>query len=88
VALSLHYVETNPGGSSTDAPAQTAQSAIASRQAERQAQIAKVAAKNLRGKNSYQAEPGGAAFKSRAPVDAWTKLAHALFQTNEAMFYD
>jgi hypothetical protein len=21
-----------------------------------------------------------------APVDAWTKLAHALFQTNEAIF--
>ena len=22
-----------------------------------------------------------------APLDAWTKLAHALFQSNEAMFY-
>jgi hypothetical protein len=33
-------------------------------------------------------EPAAAAFKSRAPLDAWTKLAHALFQTNEAMFFN
>ncbi len=37
-------------------------------------------------KNAPQVEPGAAAFKSRAPLDAWTKLAHGLFQTNEAMF--
>jgi len=31
--------------------------------------------------------PGGFALNdSHAPEDAWTKLAHALFQTNEAMF--
>jgi mono/diheme cytochrome c family protein len=88
IALSLRYVESNPGGTSTDAPIATVMSKAASRQAELQAMQAKNAAKNLRGKNSYQAEPGGAAFKSRAPVDAWTKLAHALFQTNEAMFYN
>jgi mono/diheme cytochrome c family protein len=88
VALSLRYVEANPGGTSTEAPPATVMSQIASRTAERQAQLSKNAAKNLRGKNAFQAEPGGAAFKSRAPVDAWTKLAHALFQTNEAMFID
>jgi hypothetical protein len=88
ISLSLHYVEANPGGTSTEAPVATVASRAASAQAERQAQQAKLASKNLRGKNSYQAEPGGAAFKSRAPVDAWTKLAHALFQTNEAMFYN
>ncbi|MEO7414464.1 MAG: PSD1 and planctomycete cytochrome C domain-containing protein [Opitutaceae bacterium] len=87
-ALSLRYVESNPGGTSTEAPIATLQSKAASRQAELQAMQAKNAAKNLRGKNAYQAEPGGAAFKSRAPIDAWTKLAHALFQTNEAMFYN
>jgi hypothetical protein len=41
---------------------------------------------NLRRKNAPQVEPGAAAFRSRAPLDAWTKLAHALFQTDEAMF--
>jgi hypothetical protein len=31
--------------------------------------------------------PGGFAMgENRAPLDAWTKLAHALFQTNEAIF--
>jgi len=41
------------------------------------------------GKNAYkkapQQEAAAAAFRSRAPLDAWTKLAHALFQTNEAI---
>jgi len=88
IALSLRYVEANPGGTSTEGPPATAMSQLASRAAERQAQFSKNASKNPRGKNAFQAEPGGAAFKSRAPVDAWTKLAHALFQTNEAMFID
>ncbi|MEO6568996.1 MAG: DUF1549 and DUF1553 domain-containing protein, partial [Opitutaceae bacterium] len=86
IALSLRYVESNPGGTSTDAPANTVMSIAAAKQVERQAQQAKLQAKNK--KSSYQAEPGGAAFASRAPIDAWTKLAHALFQTNEAMFYN
>jgi hypothetical protein len=31
--------------------------------------------------------PGGIAMNtSQAPVDAWTKLAHALFQTTDAIF--
>jgi hypothetical protein len=31
--------------------------------------------------------PGGFALnENRAPLDAWTKHAHALFQTNEAIF--
>jgi mono/diheme cytochrome c family protein len=84
-ALCLHYVESNPGGTSTDAP-QTAQSEKMSEVAERQAKLAANAADNLRRKNAPQVEPGAGAFKSRAPLDAWTKLAHGLFQTNEAMF--
>jgi hypothetical protein len=27
-------------------------------------------------------------FESRTPLDAWTKLAHALFQSNEAIFFN
>ena len=84
-ALCLRYVESNPGGTSTDLP-ETAQSERASQFAERQARMAQAAQKNLRRKNAFQVEPGAAAFKSRAPLDAWTKLAHGLFQTNEAMF--
>jgi mono/diheme cytochrome c family protein len=85
-ALCLRYVESNPGGTSLDAPAATAQSERASQQAERQAQVAEMSTQNLRRKVPLQVEPGAAAFRSRAPLDAWTKLAHALFQTNEAMF--
>jgi hypothetical protein len=83
--LCLHYVEANPGGTSTEVAA-TAQSEKASEVAQRQAQMAENSMQNLRRKNAPQIEPGAAAFKSRAPLDAWTKLAHGLFQTNEAMF--
>jgi hypothetical protein len=58
----------------------------ADRQAQVQARIADNSMQNLRRKNALQVEPGAAAFRSRAPLDAWTKLAHGLFQTNEAMF--
>jgi hypothetical protein len=84
-ALCLRYVESNPGGTSTDAP-ETAQSQRMNEVAERQAKLAANVAENLRRKNAPQVEPGAGAFRSRAPLDAWTKLAHGLFQTNEAMF--
>jgi hypothetical protein len=85
VRLCLSYVEANPGGTSTEV-AETAQSEKASRVAELQAKQAANLAENLRRKNAPQAEPGAQAFRSRAPLDAWTKLAHGLFQTDEAMF--
>jgi mono/diheme cytochrome c family protein len=85
IRLCLSYVEANPGGTSTEV-AQTAQSEKASRVAELQAKQAANLAENLRRKNAPQAEPGAQAFRSRAPLDAWTKLAHGLFQTDEAMF--
>jgi cytochrome c553 len=85
VRLCLGYIESNPGGTSTEV-AQTAQSEKASQMAERQAKQAENLAQNLRRKNAPQVEPGAEAFRSRAPLDAWTKLAHGLFQTNEAMF--
>jgi hypothetical protein len=86
--LCLSYVESNPGGASTEGPESTQQSQKASRYAEAQAKLADNSMQNLRRKNALQVEPGAAAFRSRAPLDAWTKLAHGLFQTNEAMFVD
>jgi hypothetical protein len=85
-ALCLHYVESNPGGTSLEGPASTAQTMKANLVAQRQAMVAANADQNLRRRNAPQVEPGAAAFRSRAPLDAWTKLAHGLFQTNEAMF--
>ncbi len=87
--LCLRYVGANPGGTSADAPAAPPRiSEATTRAARRDARLAELAAKGARGKNALQVEPAAAAFKSRAPLDAWTKLAHALFQTNEAMFYN
>jgi hypothetical protein len=85
IRLCLHYVESNPGGTSMEV-ASTEQSEKASHFAEVQARVADNLAQNLRRKNAPQVEPGAGAFKSRAPLDAWTKLAHGLFQTDEAMF--
>jgi len=31
-------------------------------------------------------QPVGSSIQNGGPEDAWTKLAHALFQANEAMF--
>jgi len=84
--LCLGYVETNPGGTSLEGPASTPQSQRMDEVAKRQAMVAENAERNLRRRNAPQVEPGAAAFKSRAPLDAWTKLAHGLFQTDEAMF--
>ena len=84
--LCISYVESNPGGTSTEGPASTQLSEKASHNAEVQARIADNAMQNLRRKNALQVEPGAAAFRTRDPLDAWTKLAHGLFQTNEAMF--
>ena len=42
-------------------------------------------AAKLRAQGKYSTQVGGV-FDNR-PVDTWTKLAHALFQSNEAMFY-
>ncbi|HEX3730564.1 MAG TPA: DUF1553 domain-containing protein, partial [Opitutaceae bacterium] len=91
VQLCLHYVKTNPGGEAatvqvTD-PRQQQALAQANRAAEQQAKLAERMAENgARRKYAPQVEAGAAAFRSRLPLDAWTKLAHALFQTNEAIF--
>ena len=87
VNLCLKYVEANPAGKSTQAPeTNSAAAAQRDRAAQQQALLAERVAQNAGRKNLPQVEAGGAAFKSRAPLDAWTKLAHALFQANEAVF--
>ena len=41
--------------------------------------------KKQQGKYSTQV---GGVYETSKPLNAWTKLAHALFQSNEAMFYN
>ncbi|MEN9661934.1 MAG: hypothetical protein RL324_883 [Verrucomicrobiota bacterium] len=91
--LSLTFVRNTPGGTSSAGPALTPQQqqtvARAGRAAQQQATAAGRAARGAAtGKGNFQAEPGIEAFTSRDPLDVWTKLAHALFQTNEAVFYN
>ncbi|RXK53881.1 DUF1553 domain-containing protein [Oleiharenicola lentus] len=82
--LALGYVRANPSGTSLDAPPEppamkTAREKLREqRQAQRQALAGKLGAPDNR--------PVGSTIEHGGPVDAWTKLAHALFQTNEAMF--
>jgi cytochrome c553 len=80
--LCLHYVETIPSAAANAVPGggqRVGDNALHPNQP----------AKLPEGKNAYkkapQQEAAAAAFRSRAPLDAWTKLAHALFQTNEAI---
>jgi len=82
VSLGVRYVKANPAGLALDIPAPAAVSAA--QDIKRKQRIAAMA-KNKGGMDNRP--PGGFAMnESRAPVDAWTKLAHALFQSNEAIF--
>ena len=91
--LCVSYIRNTAGGTSPNGPALNAQQqqqvARAGRAAQQQATQAGRASQQIaRGRATFQAEPGIEAFTSRDPLDAWTKLAHALFQTNEAIFYN
>ena len=86
LALGLAYVAANPTGTSLTAPADSParQAAVEKRREERRAQRAELA-KKLGAANN---QPIGAGVEYGGQLDAWTKLAQALFQTSEAMFID
>ena len=78
------YVKSNPGGTKLEMPAPPV--AATSKPSPREARIAaKKGAPKQQGKYSTQV---GGVYESKAPLNAWTKLAHALFQSKEAMFYN
>ena len=86
VELGLRYVKANPTGTTVELPpapdpTSPAQNARAAQRAAQKAANAK------RPVGKFAVQVGGT-FDTRAPLDAWTKLAHALFQSNEAMFYE
>lgn len=86
IGLCLQYVKANPRGASTETPPENVASRMASRAAQMEARRAEMAMSYPRRRAAVQVEPGAAAFTTREPLDAWTKLAHALLQSNEAMF--
>ena len=82
VALGLRYVKANPTGTEVVLTADLPPEKKTGRAVAKKAPPAK---KQQQGKYSTQV---GGVFESRTPLDAWTKLAHALFQSNEAIFYN
>jgi hypothetical protein len=82
VALGLRYVKANPTGTDVVLTADLPPEKKTGRAVAKKAPPAK---KQQQGKYSTQV---GGVFESRTPLDAWTKLAHALFQSNEAIFFN
>jgi len=85
VDLCRRYIHANPDGASLQTPPPTRRSRLATRAALRQARLAE-RAEASGGRFRAQIEPAARAHLRRDPLDAWTKLAHALLQTNEAVF--
>ena len=83
--LCAKYLRSIPQGLAVEMPAPTKMSRAMSKGAKRQ--VAQVERMQMSGGRARgQLEPAAAAFPERNPINGWTKLAHALFQTNEAMF--
>ena len=84
VELGVRYVRANPAGKALDVPEPPALKSAREKAIEDRR--ARQAANNPKLKYAADPRPVGSNIMPAGPVDAWTKLAHALFQTNEAMF--
>jgi cytochrome c553 len=85
IALALSYVKANPNGAAVDAPAPIASGpSLSPREMRKEARQASNPKRPAPGRFAVQV---GGTYDTHTPPDAWTKLAHALFQSNEAMFY-
>jgi cytochrome c553 len=85
VELGLRYVKSNPGGTAVGASTASAEPSAAELTRREARVMAKKAAPKQQ-PNRFNTQVGGT--YEIKPVDAWTKLAHALFQSNEAIFYN
>jgi Protein of unknown function (DUF1553)/Protein of unknown function (DUF1549)/Planctomycete cytochrome C len=84
IQLGVRYVRANPAGKGLDVP--EAPAAKSAREKAQEARRLRQAATNPKGKYAADQRPVGSNISNGGPEDTWTKLAHALFQTNEAMF--
>ena len=80
IALGIGYVRANPGGKELEVKESPAAKTARERAKEKR--------QELKAKNARNADqrPIGANIEIQGPADAWTKLAHALFQTNESFY--
>ena len=83
ITLAVRYVRANPAGAGLAPPPEPAAMKTARERQREQRQAQRAA---LAGKLGADTRPVGSNIEHGGPLDAWTKLAHALFQTNEAMF--
>jgi len=83
VEFGLHYVKANPTGTDVALVAEMPAAKLDARNARINAKKAMAAKQQGR----FNPTVGGV-YDNQTPLDAWTKLAHALFQSNEAMFYN
>jgi hypothetical protein len=82
VELGLRYVKSNPAGTDVALTSEMPKAQVNAREA----RIAMKKAVSAKQKGRFNTQVGG--IYDNHPLDAWTKLAHALFQSNEAMFYN
>ena len=76
VELGVSYVKRNPAGTEVVITAEQPPAKTAAKK--------KAAAPKQQGRFSTQV---GGVYENKVPLDAWAKLAHGLFQSNEATFY-
>jgi hypothetical protein len=81
VVLGLRYVKSNPTGTDVALTSEMPKAQVNARETRMAAKKAKSPKQGR-----FNTQVGG--LYDNRPLDAWTKLAHALFQSNEAMFYN
>jgi mono/diheme cytochrome c family protein len=87
IALAVRYVKSNPTGTAVDLPdPSTAPPAPTAKEVRKDTRQANNPNFKRAAPGKFAVQLGGVT--NNGALDAWTKLAHALFQTNEAMFYD
>lgn len=86
ITLALRYVKANPTGAAVDLPEPIADTGpkLSPRDLRKEAKQANNPKRPAPGRYAVQV---GGNYNTHVMPDAWTKLAHALFQSNEAMFY-
>jgi hypothetical protein len=82
VLIGLKYVKANPAGTDVVLTANLAPEKLSARDA----RVAAKKAATPKQQGRFNTQVGGV-YDNR-PLDAWTKLAHALFQSNEAVFFN
>jgi hypothetical protein len=77
-------VKANPAGTDVALSSEMPAAKVSARDARIAAAKAKAGKQQA---NRFNAQVGGV-YDNQTPLDAWAKLAHALFQSNEAIFYN